>query len=174
MSSFKFVILDALSLGLIISNVNSLDSTELQSINELLMERLLMQNSIQRHVSPSGTFLNKIMNFSCSVVQLIGVTISLIASNILTPFFQSEHQNSIGVHAPIYQNSKMFPSRMCPYEYGCDQRVCWRSCGNGTKTDNSWCYTSAMAKSKETTYCSNPNDCSPCWACISVCHVPNV
>lgn len=151
---------------------------ELQSIGEVLVESYLHHNLIQRRPTVLRTIWGLIIKFSLGITQMICMTVSLIAANIFTPFFQTTSQaKNIGFNsfAQMHQNYSNFsPSQKCQHDFGCDQNICWRSCGNDVKTRKSWCYTAPNANSRKITHCNNPHDCSPCWNCIGVCHMPKV
>lgn len=153
--------------------VIKLKPEEVQYIGEQLVESYLRHNLIQRQVSVSRTCLKHFITFSTGIIQMVGVTLSLIAANVFTPIFQSSSQNvqnSINMHVPMYTNI----TKKCNWDYGCEHNICWRQCGNETKNVNSWCYTASNANSRDGTICQHANDCSPCWPCISVCHTPTM
>lgn len=151
-----------------------IDPTELQSIGEVLVESYMNHNLIQRKVTVLRTIFSHVSKFSVGVLQMLGVTTSLIAANIFTPWFQTKPQPvSIESYAQVSQNiSKFKPSHKCPHDFGCDRNVCYRSCGNNVKTTTSFCFTAPNANSRKLTHCVNNYDCSPCWSCIGVCHTP--
>lgn len=152
-----------------------IEPSELQSIGEVLVESYFHHNLIQREPSLRNTILTKIQNVSITVLQLIGVTASLVAANVLTPMLQTKIEpTTTTIVEKTYQNSNitLIPSKMCPHDFGCDQNVCWRSCDTGVKGDNgkSWCYTTSNHQLKKYHQCIKPHDCSPCWECLGVCH----
>lgn len=139
---------------------------ELQSIGEVLVESYLRHNLIKKKVTTPRLILSKVFSFFAGVLQMLSVTLSLIAANIFTPFFTLPPQINV--------NNQMNGSKQCPNDFGCDHNVCWRTCthvNNGTKLD-SWCYTSPTPHYRKHAHCSSPMDCSPCWSCIGICHTP--
>lgn len=157
-----------------------IDAAELQSIGELLVETYLHQNLIQRAYSLPNTILQKIKSVATTVLQLIGVTISLIAANVLSPILQTKIEpttlttTTTAVNSYQYDNITLNPFKLCPHDFGCDRSVCWRSCNSTAKgtIGKSWCYTSANPRSNKPEKCLHIYNCSPCWECLSVCHTP--
>lgn len=157
--------------------VIDIDPSELQSIGEVLVESYLHNNLIQRVQSLPNTVLIKFRNFSITVLQLIGVTASLVGANIITPIFQQKFYTTTTTAsvATVLQhgNSTLSPSKMCPHDFGCDRNVCWRTCSIDSKGVNGkyWCYTTSSQQTKKYHQCIEPYDCSPCWECLGICHV---
>lgn len=155
-----------------------IDATELQSIGEVLVESYFHHNLIQRRISVPRTILSTAIKVLISVLQFIGVTGSLIAANIFTPWFQSSPTtitptNVNNIKTNEQYNTAIVPSKICPHDFGCDRNVCWRSCHTNEKETNvkSWCYTRLNLKSNDYVECAHPHDCSPCWECLGVCHI---
>lgn len=165
-----------------------LDAAELQSIGELLVETYMRHNLIRRVPTIKSVILTKIMRCSYSLLQMIGVTISLIAANVYSPFFGMQFapttpptpstttttSTTITLPANTYSKLLINPSKMCPNDFGCDRNICWRSCSSDGKEDSavSWCYTTSDPKSTKYAPCIHRHDCSACWECLGICHSP--
>lgn len=153
---------------------------ELQSIGNVLVEHYFKYHLIQKKVSVPRKILSGCVKFIFGFLQTLSVTASLIAANVFTPFFHFAPQTdmvtspNVNVLHQQYKNSTIIPAKHCPHDYGCDRNVCWRSCrhiNNGSKLE-SWCYTSPTPHYRKHAHCSSPFDCSPCWSCVGVCHMP--
>lgn len=162
-----------------------MDAAELQTIGELLVETYMHHNFIHRVPTIRSVILSKIKGFSYNVLQLIGVTLSLIAANVLSPLFGTMFDStttsttSTSITLPVrpanaYSKMILDPFKMCPHDFGCDRNICWRSCTTNGKegSDVSWCYTTSNLKSTEYNQCIHQHDCSACWECLGPCHSP--
>lgn len=156
-----------------------IDAFELQCIGEHLVESYFHHNLIQRKVSVPRSCLSSLKKILIGVLQMIGVTGSLIAANIYTPWFEflsasttttTPNANNITLHGRY--NNPIVPSKICPNDYGCDRNACWRTCENGEKEKDvlSWCYTTTKPGSHQYARCIYPHDCSGCWECLGRCH----
>lgn len=152
-----------------------IDPVELQSIGEVLVESYLHHNLIQRKPSLKNNCYNKIQQSSIAVLQWIGITSSLLGANLLTMYFQamnilqpvSNINNNIIATVTTTPAKVIKPSEVCPGQYGCDDNMCWKSCGTEI---NAWCYTSPKPKNHHFQHCSYSYECSPCWTCLGPCN----
>lgn len=186
MVSINKIVLALLIVGVISSNSNiviNMSDSSLERLGEMLIENYITNNLAPRETS-GNSFLWKMIKFFICVTQLIGVTLSLIAANIFTPYFQSLYTNSDTIqstapiksvisfisHSSSGKNTSFSPSTMCPHDFGCDRNLCWRTCHRGHKNEKlSWCYTSKPNSGKYTQYIEM-QECSPCWECFGSCH----
>lgn len=67
-----------------------IDPHELQSIGEVLVESYFHHNLIQRTRSLQNTFRIQIQKLSFSLLQLIGITCSLVGANTITAIMQQK------------------------------------------------------------------------------------
>lgn len=135
-----------------------------------------LQNIIN-HRSPV-TLCSGIKNFLLNVLQLIGITASLVSANLITNMFQSSTPSLFGLNSHASENVSttliINPSEMCgiKHQYGCIRDLCWRTCDNHSNATNmtSWCFTTAHDTVPKYQHCKRTEDCSPCWECLGVCH----
>lgn len=84
-----------------------MDADELQNIGELLVETYSQHNLIRRVQSTRSVIFSKIKVFSYNLLQLIGVTLSLIAANVFSPLIgslvNSAAQSTTGITLPVVQ-----------------------------------------------------------------------
>lgn len=172
------VLLLILSAFLVNSNiVINMDQDSLEQLGEMLI-----QNYIHNNLTPRTTFRKsmwgKTIKFIVCVLHLIGITTSLIAANIFTPFFQAINPKEYATQStglniisnPSYKNTTFAPSDLCPHDFGCDRNLCWRTCHRGHKDEKlSWCYTTKPNSGKYSR-CIEMPECSPCWECLGSCH----
>lgn len=147
-----------------------MEPEELQSIGEVLVQSYFTHNLIQRERTTRNLILSQTMKFLSSAFQLSALTISLVSANLLTAMFQQLMQQT---HQNFNTTNNMLkPSEMCPYDFGCDDYMCWRACDNGKKADNakSWCYTTTKPEKHQYQHCAGSYECSPCWDCLGPCN----
>lgn len=154
-----------------------IEPEELQSIGEVLVQSYLTHNLIQRQRTTRNAIISQTKKFACNIMQLTALIISLVSANLLTAVLQPIPVHKMTTYENITTTTTVAanilkPSEMCPYDFGCDDYLCWRSCDTGKKETNgsSWCYTSPQPKKHEFKHCVYPYECSPCWACIGPCN----
>lgn len=147
--------------------VIDIDREELQRFGEILVENYFMRD-VERGRFSSNSQLRKVL---IGVVQLMGITVSLVSASLITnsiqPYALSTPEDEI---IPVStQNNTIKPSDICKFDFGCDENLCWRTCDDGMKSNNSWCYTAAIAGQLQNQLCTHSFQCSPCWDCIGSC-----
>lgn len=182
--SIKMILIKAITLCIFLTPCESMisidiDPMELQSIGEVLVESYLHHNLIQKKIPMPQTILMKVLKYSSGVVQMLGVTASLIAANIFTPFFQFSKEPTVDnaltlVRVNPKNDTLSAPSQNCPNDFGCERNICWISCDVKVKnsTVKSWCYSSPAPQYRKHAICRHITDCSPCWKCLGVCNIP--
>lgn len=152
-----------------------MEPDELQRMGEILVETYVQQQLTHR---VSSVILSHGKKFVYGIMQLIGLLLTLVGANITTT--RLEHYilptpNVVNISAS--DNVPTFePSKICERDFGCDQNVCWRTCGEklGDSEENkAWCYTSPKTNEKKFFHqCSYSYECSPCWDCLGPCSAP--
>lgn len=131
-----------------------IESQELQQLGEILVESYMEQSMI---LSSRRRRLNHCKKIATNAAQIFGIMFSLVGANLITNMLQ-----------PLTMGSTQ-AGEMCKHQFGCDQNLCWKSCGNST---HSWCFTTAKSESIDIQVCYADYDCSPCWDCLGICHTP--
>lgn len=182
------------------------DSDDLERIGMAVVEAYFHRNLIRRsrfNLTNSHAFWVYTRKISINILQLLGITISLVSANILTSIYQQNiihfatqqnftHMTSVTSAIPEspatqprillndinkWNNNDTCagPSQLCPYNFGCDNNLCWRSCKVESKNSNAnvkvFCYTTANPITKKLQQCVHLNDCSSCFHCVGLCHV---
>lgn len=154
-----------------------IDPDELQSIGEVLVESYLHHNLIQRKKTPTNSIITHTKKILCNMIQFSAITMSLVAANLLTASLQplamqqiAESDNTTTAVKTVVNGLK--PSDICPYDFGCDDFLCWRTCDTKGKQHDaySWCYTAEKPKEHQFNHCVYSHECSPCWDCLSPCN----
>lgn len=145
-----------------------IDPIELQSIGEVLVESYFRSNLIQKKPTLKNECINQIKKNSGALFQWTVITSSLVGANLLTSYFQpfmlQNVNNNNNNNATIATaTTRIKPSEMCPEQFGCDDYMCWKSCGTNI---DSWCYTSSKPKNHNFQHCTYSHECSPCWDCL--------
>lgn len=122
--------------------------------------------------------LRNLKKFTRVFAQMLGVMVTLVASNLLTAKFspgitppQQQQQDtkleiSFASNASIGDGGDGFKN-----EFGCHNEVCWRSCYTETENEiDFWCYSSPHLQSREYKRCKYQTDCAPYWECLESCH----
>lgn len=152
-----------------------IDPEELQSIGEVLVESYFTHNLIQRVPTMSRLICSKTLETIGGTSKLVALTMSFVSANFLTAVYQPkllqwlmENDNKTTTLNSIK------PSELCPYDFGCDDYMCWRGCDSGKKDSavNSWCYSAPQPEKHQFQHCVHSHECSPCWDCIGPCN-PN-
>lgn len=156
--------------------VIDIDPTEMQRVAEILVENYLAHNLQTPPISTQSVIFSKVQKILLSIVQLFGITLSLVSANLLTSIFEP---TIITPHQTMIVDKITSPSpRMCEHDFGCDRNVCWRNCDSSNAHKNSsvksWCFTSPNTEAHDYQRCIYPHDCSPCWECVGACHTPRI
>lgn len=154
-----------------------IEPDDLQRFADILMQIGETQQHqtlfINRATSRSACILSSLKGLSRGVFQMVGILLTLVGANLLT----TKLEPFVGVKTQAqFTNitaSKMMQPKICHHDYGCDENLCWRSCGGTPEEEErqmSWCYTTS-SKSDKTGYqkCTFSYECSPCWDCLSQC-----
>lgn len=150
--------------------VINIEQDEMEHIAEILIESYLAHNVRQQPVSHRIVLLSIMKQAAFRVVQLFGITMSLVSANLITKMFETSDE----IQVPIVDNTVNATNAkkaMCDRDFGCINNVCWRSCDNNEisiETDL-WCYSSPKPELRNYQPCAYSHDCSPCWDCISAC-----
>lgn len=96
--------------------------------------------------------------------------VSLVGANLITAALQPIAVTDSIIAEPLVQTKKLDPTKVCAQQFGCNNNLCWKACGNET---NSWCFTTPKTYSNKLKACEAAYECSPCWSCVGVCHIPN-
>lgn len=147
----------------------NIETEEMQRIAEVLVESYL-ENNLRQNIPRRFVILAGLKKIAIGSVQYIGIMLSLVGANIITKMFESPYQPEIILSE---KKTTATESEQCPHDFGCDHRVCWRSCGENETTTDSWCYTSPTPEKRQYKECEDSLDCSPCWDCISACQNKN-
>lgn len=149
-----------------------MEPDDLQRMGEILVETYVRQQLTHR--SATSVILSHGKKFVCGTLQLIGLLLTLVGANIATTRLEhfimptsSVVNISASVNVPTFE-----PSEICKRDFGCDQNVCWRTCGV-SEENKSWCYTSPKSNGKKNFHqCAYSYECSPCWDCLGPCSAP--
>lgn len=160
--------------------VINIDPDEMQRIAEILVEDYLTHNLMPQTNSRKKNIIVYVKKVIFSVIQLCGITLSLVGANLMTKALEpSVQMNNVfndnsSISRATPNISRAIPMQICDRDFGCDRNVCWRSCGdkhnNGKKTTNSWCFTTPDLKKYQYKQCNHPSECSPCWECLGSCN----
>lgn len=153
-----------------------IDHDELQNVVEILVRSYIDQNIVTPPASTQSVVLHNMKKASLFVLQLIGVTSSLVGANIITKMLEAESNSEIlPTTTPTFHTNEnpdkiieLPKHQTCKIDYGCDRSVCWRTCG-GTR-NGTWCHTSPDPSVNQYVRCSSLLDCSPCWECLGACN----
>lgn len=134
--------------------------------------------------TPRWTISRSIKTVTYTAAKLFGVTVSLVAANIIT-----EKLNTVEQPIKVLQNEQKNITQTTSdreivscrnINFGCHRNMCWRACdpeavGEEIKiakkfNSSGWCFTSAKLDDRKLQICSHLTDCSPCWDCTSICH----
>lgn len=146
-------------------NVININDEDLQRLGENLIEYYFMRD-LERSRMASNLQCRTVL---FGMIQFIGITVSLVSSNLITSVVQSTDSSLQEAIPALTSNDTLKPSEMCKHDFGCDQNLCWRTCEDGTNSNDSWCYTSAIYGQQQSQLCSHSFQCSPCWDCIGSC-----
>lgn len=150
-----------------------IEPEEMQRIAEILVENYMVHNLTPRPRIGTIALVSKIKKIALGVVQLIGITLSLVSANLITSKFERIASpmtiNNDNITAAIVE-----PMDICDRDFGCNRNVCWRACDSGTDYEkgdsHSWCFTTPDPETHNYQQCIYPHDCSPCWECLGSCH----
>lgn len=146
-----------------------IETDELHQIGEILVANYLEQ---QRQSLTTKKITSRCKGISKSILQLFGVTLSLVGANLLTMIFESGSNSSTLKYTT--HNTTIHTPRTCKRDFGCDDNICWRSCPETGVLQNisslSWCFASPKPKDNKFHRCDHNHDCSPCWPCMGACH----
>lgn len=157
-----------------------IDPDDLDRISEFFHSIIITDQP--RSIIPTRGIQIKTMfkKIVCSVVQLIGVMLSLVGASIISNHFAPvvpvpvQEQQPQQDESLIVQNATILSDiikniESCGTDYGCNKNLCWKSCY--TKDDygrNLWCRTSSFRYKFQ--HCNTSSDCLFCWDCIEKCH----
>lgn len=158
------------------SIVVDIDPEELQRVAEILVESYISQNIYPqtRGNAIRNNLISVVKKVSLNVLQLIGLMLTLVGANLLTQSFESSAVPQVLIN-DIDNRTSFTPSETHFREYGCDNNVCWRTCGeklNRSEENKQWCYSSPKPELRKYQECLYLHECSPWWECIGVCHSP--
>lgn len=159
-----------------------IEPEELQRIGEILVESYLEQNLTLESLTTTAIAISRFKKLSFSFVQMFGIMMTLVGANLLTTQLDRILNTPIPVSAVenILKNSTDIHKQTenCENDFGCNKNLCWRTCKtNSTLSQHqqneqqAWCYTTSNSKLNKTHQCIHPQECSPCWECISKCYV---
>lgn len=123
--------------------------------------------------------ISKCYEFSIAVSQYIGVTVSLVAANLITAMLETKPISIMQTYTPSKNNIIKPSSRTCKNEFGCDDNICWRSCPAETDDHKkngsfSWCFASPNPNNHKFEHCDHNYECSPCWSCLGACQSEDI
>lgn len=175
-----FVFITAFCCSNIFANiVINIDPDELQNIAEILVQSYIDNNIARPRPSQQETLFVHFKKFTLYTLQMVGITTSLVSANLITLMFESTPTSSIPQqqYSPVNvtkttttkTTAQPTPTtNMCSnHDFGCEENICWRTCGVGTGNKTTWCYTKARAGSYQ--HCVHSHDCSPCLECLGPC-----
>lgn len=130
----------------------------------------------------SSRTLSTIKGISRSVLQIMGLMFTLVGANLLStkfePFVTSKFEFVAEVQSqqlPTTNVTKpeMLHSEICDHVFGCDENICWRTCGGETSDEEiltkAWCHTTSKSDEIDYKKCDFDHECSPCWECLGQC-----
>lgn len=135
--------------------------------------------------APRCTISRSVKTVVYTAAKLFGVTVSLVAANIIT-----EKMNTDKQPIKVLQNEQKNITQKSVHDhkiascgninFGCHRNMCWRACdleaiGKDTKIEKNfnsggWCLTTVKFDDRKLQVCSHLTDCSPCWDCVGMCH----
>lgn len=108
--------------------------------------------------------LRNIKKFSFLFIQMFGLMLSLLSSNLSTLKFTPLVTTSQEERLKESYNDRF------ENEFGCRNNVCWRSCYTEDQKESVfWCYSSPDINSNEYKSCNRDSDCASQWECLSLC-----
>lgn len=151
--------------------VIDIEPEEMQRIAEVLVENYISHNLTPRTTSTRNIVFSHIKKISLGVVQLMGITLSLVSANLITSKFEPVIESD----ATINNDNITVLKPSCNRDFGCNRNVCWRACDadssdNGKNKSLSWCFTTPKPEARKYQQCIHSHDCSPCWECLGGCH----
>lgn len=158
------------------SIVIDIEHEELQRVAEILVESYISHNLTPQtsRNEMRNIIFSIVKKVTLNVVQLIGIMLSLVGANLLTRIFESSAVPQVLIN-DIDNITSFTPSETHFRDYGCDNNVCWRTCGdkfNNPEKNKQWCYSSPTPESRKYHECLYLHECSPWWECIGICHSP--
>lgn len=136
------------------------------------METYLEQNLTLE--SLKTTAFSRIKKLAFSFLQMFGIMIALVGAKLLTTQFDRLLNTPVSTVENILKNSTINHTQTenCEDDFGCNRNLCWRTCKiNSTNSQQqAWCYTTSDPKLNKTQQCMHPQECSPCWECVSLCY----
>lgn len=157
--------------------VIDIEPEEMQRIAEILVENYLANNLTPQTAVARNTVLSHIKKISFGIIQLFGITISLVSANLLTSLFEPTIVTPPEINSNSVNITNHETMEMCNRDFGCSENVCWRSCDAGStnqiqnkNNQKSYCYTTPKPESHKYQQCIYAHDCSPCWECLGSCH----
>lgn len=164
-----------------------IDQEDLPQIGDILQTVIINNNQHIPFVSRLPSRMIRICTKTITgVVQLFGIMVTLVASNLLTNKLETlwidqptdfnvnpvEFNLTTTTASSVSEIENFVIPETCNYDFGCNSKLCYRTC-NETIVQyqtTSWCYTTSD-KSNSKTYqaCRNAQDCSPCWKCAGPC-----
>lgn len=102
-------------------------------------------------------FLCNMKKYSCVFIQMFGLMLALLTSNLLTVKFTPLITTSQQETLKEFNYNDQFKN-----EFGCPNNVCWRSCYTEDINELGFrCYSSSNTNSNEYKVCSKKEDCAP-------------
>lgn len=158
------------------SIVVDIEPEELQRVAEILVESYISHNlspQINRNAMRTNIF-SIVKKVSLNIVQLVGIMLSLVGANLLTKMFEPSAAPQVLTNDISNSNITSFaPSETHFRDYGCDNNVCWRTCGEKfekSEKNKQWCYSSPKPELHKYQECIYLHECSPWWECLGICH----
>lgn len=152
-----------------------IDPEDIEQMSDFLQSIVVNNNNIHSEQTSSGMISRQqLKRFSHAILQMIGLFVTLVASNVITEKLTYHRQPVQQPNAEIYFRKNISfvdDEQRCNKEFGCNKNACWRSCysveDDGKKL---FCYTSPNPKLREFHHCDYMNECSPSWECLEPCH----
>lgn len=133
-----------------------IETDDLQQLGEIIVQHMQDQPLIPQ--SRRNTCV-KFIKISRSVLQMIGIILTLVGANLLTSKlepFVAHLKTRLNV-----TSINISPLEICGNDFGCDENICWRSCNDSSASpkseknlNQSWCYTSAKSNGSEFQSCA--------------------
>lgn len=124
---FSKVLIVVLTLCIIINHAQvliNIEPEELQRIGEIVVTHYFRESDIGQSKSMLKTILLNCKKISTSLIQLIGIMLSLVGANLLASMLETYSNSKLNI------SSTITTMKICNNDFGCNKNLCWRSCDN--------------------------------------------
>lgn len=142
-----------------------IEPDDLNRLSEIL-QTFINDQQLQTRSSTRIGINPMIKKTLCGVIQLIGITLSLVCANLITSkITETSIVNESGDMNITSMSSLFVPPKLCDNDFGCHNNRCWRTCekAKNIEMETTWCFSSPMPIEHKFKECVHAEECSPCW-----------